>query len=264
MDIPQGFGEGEFTLEFWMKPDNSFPLGNPSGGWAQLYYWSTLDPLPASLGGGYSWWYKGNFLLDGHNNSSDFSDGTFSLQFYGGGYLRWLFGDGTELYEVQTYPAATDEKSVFLLDGNWHHVALTRRWEGTNQARLEMFIDGNLTASNTISNRINMRTFWDTWQDYGSAQAGWFWGAEKQACVKQDFIYEDYKGHLDELIFWSRAKTSTEILDTFTNGLTNLNGIVGRYRIEEGSGNQTCNELNPNECINLINMNPGYWSTETP
>jgi hypothetical protein len=85
--IPAGFGSGEFTLELWIKPDHTLPVGPTTDGTpAQLFNWTACDNAPYSTG---DWWYEGNFLLDGHNNGV-FADGTFSLQFYGGGRLRWL------------------------------------------------------------------------------------------------------------------------------------------------------------------------------
>ena len=63
--IPQGFGDGEFTLEVWLRPEDSFPFGPTSGGPGQLTNWSDADVEPYS---GCCWWFDGNFLLDGHNN----------------------------------------------------------------------------------------------------------------------------------------------------------------------------------------------------
>jgi len=106
-DIPAGFGSGEFTLELWIRPNNSFPIGTVLGGEEQRRNWAIDDNQPYTG----NWWFKGNFLLDGHNNGSGFSLGTFSLQFYGGGRVRWLLGDGSGsiptggLWSVGAYPA---------------------------------------------------------------------------------------------------------------------------------------------------------------
>ena len=88
--LPEGFGDGEFTLELWIRPNDSFPVGTtlPQGSAAQRTNWSDTDNMPLSSS---SWWFEGNFLLDGHNNSN-FTAGTFSLQFYGGGRLRCYGG----------------------------------------------------------------------------------------------------------------------------------------------------------------------------
>lgn len=175
-------------------------------------------PAPYSSG---SWWFDGNFLLDGHNNNAccGFSDGTFSLQFYGGGRVRWLFGDGMSagpggVWSIGAFPATN---TPTLLDGEWHQLTLVRRWSGTSDADLELWIDGALVDSETSTVRTDMTFWWDTWPGFG-AQAGWFWGTEKQAAIGVLSQYEDYKGLVDEVRFWSRAKSAAEIAQEFGEG----------------------------------------------
>ena len=40
--LPGGFGDGEFTLELWIRPNNGFPVGStlPQGSTAQRTNWS--------------------------------------------------------------------------------------------------------------------------------------------------------------------------------------------------------------------------------
>ncbi|MEM7249111.1 MAG: hypothetical protein AAF533_27570, partial [Acidobacteriota bacterium] len=210
LELPPGFGDGELTFEVWIKPDASFPVGPcGAGGLEQRVNWSNADVEPYSSG---SWWYEGNFLLDGHDNGSGFENGTFSLQWYGGGRLRWLFGDGQLAgpgghWSVGAWPAATTPS---LLDGAWHLVACVRRWSGVDQADLELWIDGALVDVETSDARTDMRTFWDGWPAFPSGQEGWFWGAEKQAAIGVLSQYEDHKGLVGEFRFWSRAKTAAE------------------------------------------------------
>jgi hypothetical protein len=89
--LPKSFGAGEFTLDVRVRLDESYPVGRtgPQDSPGQLRNWSSADPAPYSRD---DWWFEGNFLLDGHNNSA-FWEGTFSIQFCGGGRVRWLFGD---------------------------------------------------------------------------------------------------------------------------------------------------------------------------
>jgi hypothetical protein len=80
--LPPSFGVGESTLELWLKPDASFPVGfTDRGTLNQLSAWSNADPGPYSTG---NWWFAGNFLLDGHTRPDGFTadktrEGTFSL-----------------------------------------------------------------------------------------------------------------------------------------------------------------------------------------
>lgn len=260
VSIPTGFGAGEFTFELWIKPDNSYPIGSTTGMTNDQFRWSSDDNQPYSS---FSWWFPGNFLIDGHNNS-DFKDGTFSLQFYGGGRLRWLFGDGTsagqsDIYSVGVYPASGTPS---LLDGQWHQVTLVRRFTGASSSQLEMWIDGSLIDTETTPARTNMRNYWNSWTGFPSGQEGWFYGAEKQAAIGSIW-YEDFKGLLDEVRFWNRAKSASEIASDYNKSVSGTeNGLVGVYRFNSLSGANACNALNGSDCISLIDMKTGFHDPE--
>jgi len=261
--IPQGFGEGEFTFELWFKPDNSYMYGTTNNGaLGQLTNWTSepFDPKPSDGGG---WWFKGNFLLDGHSNTSAL--GTFSLQFYSSGRMRWHFEDSSGYYGLQ---AENVNQSPQLVDGNWHHVTVVRRWSGASNAQLELWVDGVLIDTQISSTQESMRPYWDTWLNFATDQEGWFWGTEKQAAIGFLDQYEDFKGLVDEVRFWTRAKTSIEIQNNYTNAVDGTEtNLVGLFRFVEQTGTTSCNEINTNavadgDCIDLINMKPGYWETE--
>jgi len=265
--LPNGFGTGEFTLEIWLKPDHTKPVGavTPEGSAQQLVNWYDGDPQPYSSG---SWWWRGNFLLDGHNNGGGaFEDGTFSLQFYGGGRVRWDFGDGAAQtgghWSVQAWPATSTPS---LLDGDWHQVTCVRRWSGVSSADLELWVDGALVATETSNVRTNMwTTYWSSWPGYPSGQAGWFWGAEKQAAIGANGLtqYEDYKGLFDEMRFWSHAKSASELQNNWDDPVTGSEtGLIGWYTFGEGSGASACNDLNSSNCITLQNTAPSIWNSE--
>lgn len=259
--IPPGFGGGEFTFELWIRPNENFPVGPVGGGQNQLRNWAEEDVQPYSAS---NWWFTGNFLLDGHNNSS-FSEGTFTLQFYGGGRVRWLFGDNSTqirnnggLWSVGAYPA-TDAPS--LLDGAWHQVTLVRRFPpGQSGADLELWIDGALVATETTDLRADMRQWWDNWSGYPGNQEGWFWGTEKEAAIGIQ-TFEDYKGLVDEMRFWSRAKSPAEIAGDYDAPVVgNENGLVGWYPFSEGQGGSVCDALDSNRCLFLLNTVNNPWS----
>jgi len=265
LSLPSGFGVGEFTFEVWLRPNNSYPVGpvtQDSPG--QLTNWSNVDNQPYS---GSGWWFSGNFLLDGHNNNA-FEDGTFSLQFYGGGRVRWDFGDGQSAgpgghWSVQAYPANT---TASLLDGQWHQVTCLRRWDGGTGAILELWVDGSLIATETTPARTNMATaYWNSWAGFPLNGVGWYYGAEKQAAVGTLSQYEDYKGLVDEMRFWSRAKTASELQNDWFKAVTGSEmGLVGWYRFSEGSGSTTCNSLGGSNCIQLINTDASIWDAGEP
>lgn len=261
LTLPAGFGDGEFTFELWIKPDETFPIGPTQGGGSDIVNnWTDADNTPLSAG---NWWFEGNFLLDGFNNSA-FQNGTFALQFYGSGRVRWLFGDGVspgfgDVHSVQASPASTGPN---LLDGSWHQLTLIRRWSGSTDAVLELWIDGALIDSVTVAQRTDMRVWWDVWSGFPGTQEGWFWGAEKQAAVGILSQYEDYKGLIDEMRFWSRAKSAAEVASSWFQPVAGSEpGLVGWFEFE-GSGSSACDSLSPAQCITLNLMKTGFRDSE--
>jgi chitodextrinase len=261
--LPAGFGGGEFTLELWIRPNNTFPVGSTSGGSDQLNNWSNANVAPYSSN---TWWFAGNFLLDGHNNNN-FANGTFSLQFYDGGRVRWLFGDGASdipTGQLWSVPNNTGNNGPQLLNGQWHHVALVRRFTGGTESTLELWIDGSPIDFETSSARTAMNTaYWNSWSGFPNNQQGWFWGAEKQAAIGVLAQYEDYKGLIDELRFWSRAKSSNELgPSNYANPVTGTeNGLVGWYDFNEGSpATSTCSSIVTTQCMSLNNTAANVWN----
>ena len=259
--LPPGFGSAEFTLELWLRLNDSFPVGSTAGGEGQRLNWTSEN---ATRYGSSEWWYLGNFLLDGHNNNA-FSNGTFSLQHFNGGRLRWLFGDGSAASQnLGGVWGIQDPASASMLDGAWHQVTLVRRWSVSGGADLEMWIDGVLIDSQSTPSRTDMASsYWNNWTGYPSGQDGWFWAAEKQAAIGILNQYEDYKGLIDEMRFWSRAKTQTEIAQNYAAPVTgNEPGLIGYYDFREAQGSAACDLLAPSRCIVLRNISANVWSTE--
>jgi chitodextrinase len=246
--VPAGFGSGEFTLEIWLRLDEESPVGSTSSGAGQRTNWTDANPQPYSSS---SWWYTGNFLLDGHNNANaQFENGTFSLQVFNGGRIRWLFGDGSAAAQRGgRVHAVQNGASDSLLDGEWHQVTLVRR-SRSGGATLEMWIDGASVASESTSSMADMQQWWNGWNGYPANQSGWFWGTEKQAALRAISQYEDYKGNIDELRFWSRAKTADEIQTAFRRPVTGAeSGLVGWYTFQDQS---LCNQINDSACMSAV------------
>lgn len=259
--LPPGFGDGEFTFELWIKPDDLFPFGStrPTGGEQQMQNWSTADPSPDI---GSTWWFEGNFLLDGHNNRGN--GGTFSLQFYGSGRLRWHVDYDVVL--VTPVPLTLTVKPQSLVDGGWHQVTLVRRLSDSQRARCEMWIDGQLVqALDNLPPKMFENDHWRMWpagEAGGFNQPGWYWGAEKQAADGGSSPYEDYKGLIDEVRFWSRAKSADEISSGFAKPVTDSTGLLARFPFSEGKGLEACSVVDDTHCMTFYNAHADLWSKE--
>ena len=270
--LPQFFGRGEFAFEMWIKPDNSFPVGPVwRSGFNQLSNWSEADPAPYSSDG---WWLSGNWLLDGHTRPKGFGpgdsrEGTFSLQFYGGGRLRFMFADTDEnmpkgmVHAVQAWPATTTPS---LLDGAWHHVVAVRRWREPSGATLELWIDGTRVAATDIPHRTNMRRFWDklAHSDDPAELGGWSLGAEVMTAWNYAFTqYEDYKGLVDDVRLWDRAPSAHEIAAWAKGGgPTNRTGLLAHFAFDESKGAVVRDSLDPGYSWKIHRGTQRSWSAE--
>lgn len=262
--VPATFGIAEFTLDFWLKLDDGYPVGPTVSGDDQLTNWTSSDNGPYVSA---DWWWRGNFLLDGHNHAA-LEQGTFSVQIYGGGRLRWLFGDGSlvgpgNFFGIEEWPASGTPS---LLDGLWHQASLVRRYTGMTSATLELWIDGALVASETTNVRTNMQTaYWQSWTGYPTGQQGWVWGAHKQAAIGVIDQYEDFKGRLAEVRFWSRARSTTELANDWKKKTVgNEVGLVGWYRFDEDTGSLACDEQNGTSCWSISRGAPNVWASDGP
>lgn len=267
--LPPTFGKGEFALEMWIKPDASYPVGPVRRGtYEQLRHWSDSDPEPYSSDG---WWLAGNWLLDGHTrprgyDPGDSREGTFSLQFYGGGRLRWMFADaGTGMpkgmvHAVQAWPAATTPS---LLDGRWHHVVALRRWRDPGGAMLELWIDGRMIAATPIASRTDMRRFWNklAHPDDPAALGGWALGSEVMTAWNTVLTqYEDYKGHVDDLAFWDRAPMEAEIAAWARGERSSRTGLLAHFSFNEGRGRVARDTINPKYELTWHRASSASWS----
>lgn len=258
--LPDGFGDAEFCLQIWFRclSNGTYALGSTASGLGQRQNWSNDNTTRYSDAG---WWFPGNFLLDGHQNS-DFSAGTFSVQI-AAGRPRWMFGDGAaagaltgDVWGIQSSATNT------VLDNAWHELSLVRRWNGASNADLELWLDGTLADTQTSSARTNMATsYWDSWTGYPSGQQNWMLGTEKQAALGILSQYEDFKGEIGEIRFWSIAPTSGFLGDPFQQMAGDETGLVGLYRWLEQTGTTAASDLSGG---NITLVNSPSWNTATP
>lgn len=269
--LPTEFGRGEFSFELWIKPDNSFPVGpTDPASFDQLKNWADFDPKPYSSHG---WWITGNWLLDGHTRPEGYDfgnsrEGSFSLQLYGGGRLRWTFADGKEglpkgmVWAVQAWPA---KNAPSLLDGKWHHAIAVRRWREPSGATLELWVDGTMVGSTDIPGRVDMRKWWDhlAHPDDPKELGGWAIGSEVMTAWHYAFTqFEDYKGLIDDIRLWGRALTPAEIKQASKGGLGAGPALLAHFPFDETRGVVARDRLNPGYRIQLHRSNRQSWSRE--
>ncbi len=239
--MPAGFGDGEFTFTMVIRPDDAYSFGLTDSTPGKRTNWASEDVTPYSAS---NWWYRGNFLLDMFSLGS-FYAGTFALQFYGSGRLRWLFGDGNatgaagqQVGDVWTVQAATTGSTPNIVDGNRHYVSCVRRWQSSpaNSADLELWIDGVLIGTTNSAVRLDMAaTYWDA-----VVNGGMYFGSEKQAAAGTLADYEDYKGPIGEVAFYSGALSVSELQNNYSDVVnTGHADYADHFDFSEQSGNST-------------------------
>lgn len=248
--LPEGFGDAEFTLELWVKATTGLTVASTAS--TKTSRWSSDNVTAYSAS---DWWYLGNFLLDGHNNNSA-EAGTCSLQIVNSGRVRWTFGDGAAAgARTGDLHAVTSTTSV--IDGEWHSIHLVRRNDGGSGSELEIWIDGILEDMETSTARTNMAsTYWDSWSGFPSNQDNWMFGAEKQAALGVISEWEHYMGVVDQIRFYNRAASTSEI------GARNIaSGLVGSYDFGEGTGTSVA-DSEGGASMTLVDADQYEWVTD--
>jgi hypothetical protein len=253
--LPPTFGEGEFTFQVWMRGDEtrSFGPGGGTGFWANdtNVIYDTPD-----------WWYEGNFLLDGHNNTTVYA-GTFSIQITSSGDVQWTFGDGSAADARVGDVHGLRSSGLNVVDGNWHLIRCVRRWDGGSGSILELWVDGVLVATETSSARTDMGTYWDSWTGFPANQQFWCFGGEKIS-VLGGADWDDYWGEISLVCFWDRALTSGELASTAYPS-ADASGLVGLFLIGDLDGNErTYDEKSGSRYIQYYNEVDPAWTSAVP
>jgi hypothetical protein len=253
--LPNLFGDGEFTLKVVIEPSQVSTIGDTENSPGIRENWADETAEP---GDSTEWWFLGNFLLDGHNNNA-FDDGTFSLQVYNSGYVRWTFGDGSASMPTGDLWGIQNSSGTNILDGERHVIHCVRRWQTSpaNSADLELYVDAVLQDTVNSDVRTNMATtYWDSWTGFPNNQQNWMWGVEKQAALGIEPDYADYKGIIREIAFYGDALSSSEIASDQRAVDTGHADYLDHFAFTEGSGTSTDSENG----ITMSLINPGdFW-----
>lgn len=224
-------GATDFTLEFWIK---GTAADNTAAGCS-----TTVDG-----------WRTGNVVLDRDvNGAADFGD--FGVSLFAG---RVAFG------VARGAAGATICGTRTVLDGNWHHVAVTRQ-RATGQ--LQLFIDGTLDVQ--MANNVN--TSGDV--QYNVARATTFpasdpflmLGAEKHDTGVS------FRGLLDEVRVSNTLRYAGSFSRPIAAFVTDAN-TMALYHFDEGSGTAVGDAATGTSspgtlAVGGVNSGP-KWVTDTP
>lgn len=139
-------------------------------------------------------------------------------------------------------------------DNTWHHVAVT--YDGTgDKSGVQFYIDGNPDQSVIESgNYANNGDFDSTGQN---ASIG-FWdplGAKNWAFI----------GAIDDVRIWNVARTANEITNSYNTPLSGTeNGLVGYYKLDEGTGNIATDSSPFANNGTIHNIEPADWISSVP
>ena len=229
--VPADIGSGDFTIEFWMKAN---PGDNGAG----------------NCIAGNDGWINGNIIFDrdifGPGENGDYGISLFSdgIAF---GIFSELAGAGHGICG-----------GTNVSDGQWHHIAVTRRF---SDGRLQLYVDGVLDALlangpvGDISYQNNRPTTFPN-------DPFLVIGAEKHDAGPQ---FPSYNGWIDEVRLSTNLRYTanfTRPSATFPNSDANTAAV---YHFDEGSGN-TIMDASPGNSDGVRNFggNPAgpIWSPD--
>lgn len=209
---PCDVGVGSFTLQFWVRgllAENDAPSSGAQGSYDDARWLSS----PCVLDRG---------VLSGTGR-------TFGVSLAGG---RVRFGTGTgdgPMFDV----ANTLEGDVFVLDGLWHHVSVSR---DLDTRRKMIFVDGQLD----VAGPAGVSSADLSYPDAGVPGSGSAYGPFLVVGAAKDDIgpaRPSFRGRIDELYVWNRTRRGSEVLTDLLRVVpAGSAGLVGAYRFEEGLG----------------------------
>jgi len=217
---PLNIGNGDFTIEFWLK---AF-LSNNTG----------------SVAGGGDTWTTGNIIIDRDIfGNGDFGDFGISL------------GNGRVAFGVHNGSSGTTIlASNNVADGIWHHIAVTRSFSGA----MGVFVDGTQDVylasgpAGNISYNTGRSTSWPN-------DSYLVIGAEKHDYNSSQ--YPSFNGWLDELRISTNIRYSTNFSRP-THYFVPDQYSVGLFPFNEGTGTIVSNHASssPTHGLRMVAPNP--------
>jgi len=149
--------------------------------------------------------------------------------------FTWANNADVDFYvnDDDTNPTINSEKS---LPGNWYHIVVT----ATSGSNITMYVNGTYISTAAISNFIDTENIL-----YGGQSPG---GAER------------FKGIIDEIGYWNRTLTDTEITQLYNSGV----GITPNETVSTDELNVTVTLLSPSGDSEVSGYTFNFNATLTP
>jgi hypothetical protein len=157
-----------------------------------------------------SFWMRSPGLI----NPTGKSAAIFDRQASGGGFIVTQTSAGGLEVTVTTAINDIPSASTTISDTNWHQVAVV--FNVTNSEQIQIYIDGALDSS-------------------GGNAGDWSWpvGQELELGLSHDTSLQPYNGLLDDVRFYNRALTGSEITSVFNTGaLVDNNALIMRLNFD--------------------------------
>lgn len=228
-------GATDFTIEFWLKgqlADNAAAANCTSGPDA---------------------WRQGNIVID-RDTLGDGDFGDFGLSLFNG---RVAFG------VARGATGATICGNLNVLDGAWHHIAVTRR---RSDGKMQLFVDGSLDAQLIASTQTSLDVSYNTARSTTVPNSDPFLvlGAEKHDASA---AFPSFAGQLDEL----RISDNLRYLGLFARPIAPFvadGHTMALYHFDEGTGvdvsDAAAGATSPGTLQVGGPSNGPQWITDTP
>jgi hypothetical protein len=190
-------------------------------------------------------WVKFNDDLGGTGGNLDYIN---TIGYDNNNSFIEIADDGQIYYRADNVNKARAIAGSFPNDGQYHHVAIVYDENSTSGGRHSIYVDGvsvTLSENPDLTSAIPASSSFEIGRTNGTA-------------------YYALDGEIDELRFWSVARTSSEITSNMHSQLNgNEANLVAYYDYEEGSGIVAADKTGNGYDSTLVNTTNANWVTRT-
>ena len=148
-------------------------------------------------------------------------------------------GGKFRMYNSDLSTPALFTSSAYLQVGKFTHTACT--FDATTGTRV-IYANGTSVATDTRTGTLTL-------------------GAEKLWVGGASDVTNDANAKFSNALVWNRALTATEIADLYKSGIVPTNGLLGRYKLDEGAGTTAYDTSGNNNHGTITN---GTFTSDVP